>query len=87
MSPSTIHMVRSTRIPMYPNGPRRSCGRPCAPRTHRESSGSDILADELAEGTRIVAQSAHWVAYVPFAARWPVEVHLAPRRDDRTCLP
>ena len=26
-------------------------------------------------------ESEHWVAYVPYAARWPVEVHLAPRRD------
>ena len=23
---------------------------------------------------------AHWVAFVPFAARWPIEVHLMPRR-------
>ena len=23
----------------------------------------------------------HWTAYVPYAARWPVEVHLAPHRD------
>ena len=29
----------------------------------------------------MVAESDHWVAYVPAAARWPVEVHLAPRRD------
>ena len=25
-------------------------------------------------------EAEHWLAYVPFAARWPVEVHLAPRR-------
>jgi UDPglucose--hexose-1-phosphate uridylyltransferase len=36
---------------------------------------------ELEAKVRIVAESEHWVAYVPFAARWPVEVHLAPRRD------
>ena len=41
----------------------------------------DILDAELAAGTRIVASSAHWTAYVPAAARWPVEVHLAPHRD------
>ena len=28
----------------------------------------------------MVTSSEHWVAYVPFAARWPVEVHLQPRR-------
>jgi UDPglucose--hexose-1-phosphate uridylyltransferase len=28
-----------------------------------------------------VVAGEHWKAYVPFAARWPVEVHLAPHRD------
>jgi UDPglucose--hexose-1-phosphate uridylyltransferase len=41
----------------------------------------DLLDAELAAGKRIVAQSAHWVAYVPAAARWPVEVNLVPRRQ------
>ena len=27
------------------------------------------------------SRATHWTAYVPFAARWPVEVHLAPHRD------
>ncbi|HLT85170.1 MAG TPA: hypothetical protein VKZ83_13130, partial [Phototrophicaceae bacterium] len=35
----------------------------------------------LRSGRRVVTESEHWVAYVPAAARWPVEVHLAPRRD------
>jgi UDPglucose--hexose-1-phosphate uridylyltransferase len=39
----------------------------------------DLLAGEIADGSRIVAQNEHWVAFVPFAARWPVEVHLYPR--------
>lgn len=43
--------------------------------------GRDVLDAELRHGERLVLQSEHWVAYVPFAARWPVEVHLAPRRD------
>lgn len=43
--------------------------------------GRDLLDAELRAGTRVVLESEHWVAYVPFAARWPVEVHLAPRRD------
>jgi galactose-1-phosphate uridylyltransferase (family 1) len=41
----------------------------------------DILDAERRAGTRIVATSAHWTAYVPAAARWPLEVHLAPNRD------
>ncbi|MDN5797125.1 MAG: galactose-1-phosphate uridylyltransferase [Intrasporangium sp.] len=43
--------------------------------------GADLLAAEQADGTRIVLTSEHWTAYVPFAARWPVEVHLVPHRD------
>ena len=39
----------------------------------------ELLAGEIADGSRIVAQNEHWVAFVPFAARWPVEVHLYPR--------
>ncbi len=40
----------------------------------------DVVAAELADGRRVVLESEHWVAFVPFAARWPVEVHLYPRR-------
>ena len=51
---------------------------------HRARTGGDLFADrvasELAAGTRIVTETEHWVAFVPFAARWPVEVHLYPRR-------
>lgn len=42
---------------------------------------SDVVAAERRAGTRVVLDSEHWVAYVPAAARWPVEVHLAPKRD------
>ncbi|GLW92892.1 galactose-1-phosphate uridylyltransferase [Actinokineospora globicatena] len=40
----------------------------------------DVLAHEQADGSRIVASSEHWTAYVPAAARWPIEVHLVPHR-------
>ena len=54
---------------------------------HRAATGSnlfaDVLAGELTDGSRIVAENEHWVAFVPFAARWPVEVHLYPRRQVR----
>lgn len=43
--------------------------------------GADILASEQRDGSRVVIEGAHWTAYVPYAARWPVEVHLAPQRD------
>jgi UDPglucose--hexose-1-phosphate uridylyltransferase len=41
----------------------------------------DVLAAERAVGTRIVAESEHWTAFVPAAARWPVEVHVVPHRQ------
>ncbi|MGW1375267.1 galactose-1-phosphate uridylyltransferase [Streptomyces sp. NPDC002446] len=51
---------------------------------HRAATGGnlfdDVLADELADGRRIVLEGEHWVAFVPYAAHWPYEVHLYPRR-------
>ena len=41
----------------------------------------DVLAAERASGRRVLVDSEHWTAYVPAAARWPVEVHLTPRRQ------
>ena len=38
----------------------------------------DILARELKDQVRIVAKNDHWVAYVPYAARYPFEIHVAP---------
>lgn len=38
----------------------------------------DMLAGEQEAGVRIVARTEHWTAFVPFAARWPYEVHLYP---------
>ena len=52
---------------------------------HTARTGGNLLADVLAAerrvGTRVVLSGTHWTAYVPAAARWPVEVHLAPHRD------
>ena len=38
-----------------------------------------ILEFERA-GERVVLAGEHWTAFVPFAARWPIEVHLLPHR-------
>ena len=43
--------------------------------------GADLLAAEVDAGSRIVITGTYWTAYVPYAARWPVEVHLVPNRD------
>jgi UDPglucose--hexose-1-phosphate uridylyltransferase len=40
----------------------------------------DVLADERADGSRIVLAGEHWTAFVPYAAHWPYEVHLYPNR-------
>ncbi|RXS83819.1 galactose-1-phosphate uridylyltransferase [Streptomyces sp. TM32] len=52
---------------------------------HRTATGGGNLFDEvvdgeLADGRRIVLEGAHWVAFVPYAAHWPYEVHLYPKR-------
>ncbi|MDQ0404322.1 galactose-1-phosphate uridylyltransferase [Streptomyces sp. NBC_01723] len=51
---------------------------------HKDATGGDnlfdaVLAEELA-GERVVLESEEWVAFVPYAAHWPYEVHLYPRR-------
>jgi UDPglucose--hexose-1-phosphate uridylyltransferase len=48
---------------------------------HRGNLFADIVASELAIGERVVTRSRHWVAFVPFAARWPMEVHVYPNRQ------
>jgi UDPglucose--hexose-1-phosphate uridylyltransferase len=41
---------------------------------------ADLLSFELAS-ERVVLRGEHWSAFVPFAARWPLEVHLMPHRQ------
>ena len=47
---------------------------------------ADILAREKADGSRIVARTEAFTAFVPFAARWPVEVHIYPNRFVRNLV-
>ena len=42
---------------------------------------SSLLAAERRERSRMVLEGEHFSAYVPFAARWPLEVHLVPHRQ------
>ncbi|MEU4146780.1 galactose-1-phosphate uridylyltransferase [Streptomyces parvulus] len=51
---------------------------------HKDATGGEnlfdaVLAEELA-GERVVLESEQWVAFVPYAAHWPYEVHLYPKR-------
>jgi UDPglucose--hexose-1-phosphate uridylyltransferase len=41
---------------------------------------ADLLDAEIKAETRVVARTEHWTAFVPVAARWPLEVHLYPHR-------
>ncbi|GGZ99370.1 galactose-1-phosphate uridylyltransferase [Streptomyces echinoruber] len=51
---------------------------------HKATSGGENLFDVVLEreraGERVVLAGEHWVAFVPYAAHWPYEVHLYPRR-------
>lgn len=39
-----------------------------------------LLDRERTAGERVVLEGDHFTAFVPFAARWPLEVHLVPHR-------
>jgi len=59
------------------------------PRTQRLQAsvaqyGAGLMADILDRergGPRVLIAGEHWTAFVPFAARWPVEIHVLPHRD------
>lgn len=73
------------QIYAYPYLPPRTKALMRQARTHRDLTGGDLLADVLAaeqrSGRRMVLVGEHWSAYVPAAARWPLEVHLVPHRN------
>ncbi|WP_217163642.1 galactose-1-phosphate uridylyltransferase [Streptomyces sp. AC512_CC834] len=51
---------------------------------HKDATGGenlfDAVLDEELAGERIVLEGEHWAAFVPYAAHWPYEVHLYPKR-------
>ncbi|MEV8368000.1 galactose-1-phosphate uridylyltransferase [Microbacterium sp. NPDC064584] len=59
------------------------------PRTQRllaqlDREGADLFERILAfeqDSDRVLLRGEHWTAFVPFAARWPLEVHLMPHRQ------
>jgi UDPglucose--hexose-1-phosphate uridylyltransferase len=40
----------------------------------------EVLSVEREQACRIVLDGSHWTAFVPYAARWPYEVHIYPHR-------
>ncbi len=56
---------------------------------HRLRHGRNLFADLLAHeqsDDRVVAHTEMFTAFVPFAARWPVEVHIYPNRFVRNLI-
>ncbi|OBI28340.1 galactose-1-phosphate uridylyltransferase [Mycobacterium sp. E2238] len=53
---------------------------------HGTNLFADLLAGEVAAGSRVVARDNLFTAFVPFAARWPVEVHIYPNRFVRNII-
>ena len=53
----------------------------------KQERGGDLLGDvlhaELQAEQRVITQTEYWVAYVPYAAKWPVEFIVMPRRAAR----
>lgn len=46
----------------------------------KETLTGSLLRAEREDGGRMVLEGANFSAYVPFAARWPLEIHLVPHR-------
>jgi UDPglucose--hexose-1-phosphate uridylyltransferase len=57
---------------------------------HMERHGTcvfcDVVAREVADGLRVVAQNRSFLAFVPFAARFPYEVHVISHRHAASLL-
>ncbi|MFG1668682.1 galactose-1-phosphate uridylyltransferase [Streptomyces sp. Y7] len=51
---------------------------------HKDATGGENLFDAVLErelaDERVVLEGEHWAAFVPYAAHWPYEVHLYPKR-------
>src|SRR3954469_9264427 len=79
----TLHHPHG-QIYAYPFIPPRILTELEQSRLHFDSTGRCLLCDivkkETESGKRIVAENEIFTAYVPFFARYPYEVHIAPKR-------
>ncbi|GAB3129050.1 galactose-1-phosphate uridylyltransferase [Tsukamurella serpentis] len=68
----------------YPLRTRRTAALVRTAQAYRAEHDADlfeaVLAAEIAEGTRILIRTEYTTAFVPYAAKWPVEVHVYPNR-------
>jgi len=79
----TLHHPHG-QIYAYPELPPRVAHKLAVARRHHDRNGTcvhcDVVAAELAGGARVVVANRSFVAHVPFAARFPYEVHVVARR-------
>ncbi|MET9885601.1 galactose-1-phosphate uridylyltransferase [Streptomyces sp. NPDC006430] len=72
------------QIYAFPFVPPRTAKMVAVAASHRTATGRNLFEDLLAEAraatSRVVLAGEHWTAFVPYAARWPYEVHLHPHR-------
>jgi UDPglucose--hexose-1-phosphate uridylyltransferase len=47
----------------------------------KDTLTGSLLRSEREDGSRMVLEGENFSAYVPFAARWPLEIHLVPHRQ------
>jgi UDPglucose--hexose-1-phosphate uridylyltransferase len=80
----TLHHPHG-QIYAYPFVPPRTERRLRTARQYLAEHGRHVLGDVLSaereSGQRVLVDSPHWTAFVPAAARWPVEVHVVPHRQ------
>ncbi|MFN2606661.1 MAG: galactose-1-phosphate uridylyltransferase [Acidimicrobiales bacterium] len=85
----TLHHPHG-QIYAYPEIPPVPAAELAAATAHLAATGRcvlcDVVARERADGVRVVAQNLAFVAFVPFAARFPYEVHVAARRHATSLL-
>src|SRR4029450_5686208 len=75
-SPCTTPTGRSTPTRSWPRGPPASWTWPAPTATPPAGAAPARSWRPRRTGERVVAGAPGWLAFVPFAARWPFEVHL-----------
>ncbi len=85
----TLHHPHG-QIYAYPEIPPRPRLELEAARAHLAEHGTCVMCDvvgrERADGVRVVASNGSFLAFVPFAARYPYEVHIVSRRHAASLL-
>ncbi len=85
----TLHHPHG-QIYAYPEIPPKLFRELVAASDHHDETGRNVFLDvverELADGVRIVVEGTAFVAFVPFWARYPYEVHVVARRHAPSLL-